>query len=304
MNDLALVDLFLDGLGDGNTARTYRGHMNAWVAWCEQTGTLPAHPTEAQCRAFKDHLMAAGKSVATVCERCGCVRTMLQRHIDAQRIPGPNPWAHVPMPKRSKVSTTPSLTRDEQRALHQWCQANATAETYALVRLMGVLGLRVSEAIAFDLARLKVDGDAWRYRYVQKGERERVIDLDDATIDAIQGTDAWRTHVATHDGRGVAAGPVWLFPARQASKLPHMHPDTATRDVRAACRGAGVPPISPHGFRHAAITRALEATGGDVRVAQELAGHDSLDSTLRYDRRTRLQARGVAAVANALDGDA
>lgn len=299
-SDLSLIDAFLAPLR-GNTARTYRGHMEAWTEWCEAHDVRPAHPTPEQCVAFLEHLTATGKSTATIAARCLCVRGMIARHVELGNLPGPNPWAHVKLPRRSKTSTTRSLTADEQRRLHQWCATNATPGQYALVRLMGVLGLRVSEAVAFNLAALYQEGDRWLYRYQQKGDRERTIELDDRTIDAIQATAEYRTYAAS----GTAEAEVWLFPSRRAGEndRPHIHPDTATRDVHAACVGAGVPPISSHGFRHAAITRTLEATG-DLRVAQELAGHDSITSTVRYDRRAGLQARGVAGVVSAVDGDA
>lgn len=39
--------------------------------------------------------------------------------------------------------------------------------------------------------------------------------------------------------------------------------------------------VSGHGGRHSAATEILEATG-DIRIAQQLLGHQSLSSTIRY----------------------
>jgi site-specific recombinase XerD len=40
--------------------------------------------------------------------------------------------------------------------------------------------------------------------------------------------------------------------------------------------------ITPHSFRHYFVTIVLHATGGNIRIAQELARHSSLTTTQRY----------------------
>jgi hypothetical protein len=50
---------------------------------------------------------------------------------------------------------------------------------------------------------------------------------------------------------------------------------------------AGIPAadkLSPHSLRHTAITEILDATGGDLRRAQDFAGHADPRTTRRYDR--------------------
>ena len=39
----------------------------------------------------------------------------------------------------------------------------------------------------------------------------------------------------------------------------------------------------PHGLRHAAITRVLDLSGGDVRAAQTFSRHRKIEILLRYD---------------------
>lgn len=285
---LQAIDAFLDIHGNpitpSNTRRAYDTVMRQWVEWCGQHGVHLVQPEAGECAAFRDHV-AEDRSAATIRLRCGTVRGMIELAIDTGRVPGPNPWKRVKLPVSPKQSTTRGLTRVEQRRLHEWCSTQGSTRTYALVRLMGVLGLRVSEALAFDMTRLTMDTDGWRYRFTGKGGKERVIGVDDRTVDAIQ------AHRKPGD-------PNHLFPGRvQGSTL---HRATAVSDIDAACRGAGVPRISPHGFRHSAITRVLEATG-DIAVAQQVAGHESVVTTMRYDRRTGLQERGVAAIVGALD---
>ena len=63
--------------------------------------------------------------------------------------------------------------------------------------------------------------------------------------------------------------------------------------ARQAIEAAGVR-ARPHGLRHAAITEALELTGGDVRRVQRFSRHRSLQTLLRYDDNRQDLAGGVA----------
>nr|WP_234910061.1 tyrosine-type recombinase/integrase [Synechococcus elongatus] len=41
--------------------------------------------------------------------------------------------------------------------------------------------------------------------------------------------------------------------------------------------------LSPHRIRHSAITAALDATGGNIRLVQKLSRHSRLETLQRYD---------------------
>jgi len=69
------------------------------------------------------------------------------------------------------------------------------------------------------------------------------------------------------------------------------------RLIRRLARRADIPAadrLSPHSLRHTAITELLDATGGDLRTAQDFAGHADPRTTRRYDRaRHNLDAHGA-----------
>lgn len=58
-----------------------------------------------------------------------------------------------------------------------------------------------------------------------------------------------------------------------------LHPDTLRHAVDAAARKAGLPPLTPKGFRHTAATCAL-ASGVHVKKVQEMLGHSNIQITL------------------------
>ena len=63
-------------------------------------------------------------------------------------------------------------------------------------------------------------------------------------------------------------------------------------------------PVRPHGLRHAAITGALEATGGDVRAVQRFSRHASVETLLVYDdARQDLGGKVAATVAKGMHGE-
>ncbi len=65
------------------------------------------------------------------------------------------------------------------------------------------------------------------------------------------------------------------------------------RIVRRLGEDAGVR-ARPHGLRHAAITEALDLTGGDVRAVQRFSRHRKLETLLRYDDNRTDMAGAIA----------
>jgi integrase/recombinase XerC len=152
----------------------------------------------------------------------------------------------------------------------------------AVVRLLYDLGLRRKEVVGLDLA--DVDLVAGALLVLGKGRlaKERVS-LPPATAGALR---AWLA------ARGAGPGP--LFVALDRAHRDHRLTGQAVYGVvRGLGERAGLR-ARPHGLRHAAITRALDLTGGDVRAVQRFSRHRDVRVLQRYDDCRRDLAGAVA----------
>lgn len=75
------------------------------------------------------------------------------------------------------------------------------------------------------------------------------------------------------------AGQVYLFPGRFGDK--YLHPDSAARILRTACRDVGIEGVSTHSFRRTALTSMSDA-GYPLRVIQKVSGHRDLGQLQEY----------------------
>ena len=96
-----------------------------------------------------------------------------------------------------------------------------------------------------------------------KGKRFRVIPLNDLALQALQ-----------------------EHPRHIASNVVFHNPDgSCWKDVRgsfcATLRKAGLPRIRIHDLRHSFVSNLVMA-GEDLRTVQELAGHRSITTTMKY----------------------
>lgn len=173
-------------------------------------------------------------------------------------------------------STTLGLTYLEFVAfLH--AAAGQGPNANALANLLGMLGLRVSEACNVDVSDLGEQRGHRVVRIVGKGGKPASIPLPVPVARALDLARADREH-----------GP--LLRTRAGHRMDR---HAATRLVRATCRVAGITTrISPHSLRHTYVTQLLDA-GASLSDVQIGARHADPRITMRYDRARLLLDRHV-----------
>lgn len=149
------------------------------------------------------------------------------------------------------------------------------ARDRALLRLLYDLALRRGEVVGLDLADVDLDGGT--VAIVGKGSREKERrTLPMPTSNALR---AWL------DERGPEPGPLFVNVDR-AGKGQGNDKRLTGAGLYALVQGLGNKAgivARPHGLRHAAITEALELTGGNVRAVAKFSRHADLRTLGYYD---------------------
>jgi integrase len=157
----------------------------------------------------------------------------------------------------------------EPEAVHRLLALEADARDHALLRLLYLGGLRVSEACALrwrDLAP-RDGGGAGQVTVFGKGGKTRVVLLP---------AGVWRELSALRGSAGQDD------PVFRSAKGGHLDPSQVHRVVKAAAARAGLPPgFSAHWLRHAHASHALDR-GAPVSLVQATLGHASVATTGRY----------------------
>lgn len=160
---------------------------------------------------------------------------------------------------------------------------------HAVIVMLGMLGLRVSEACSVHIEDLGGERGHRTIRILGKGHKRATVPMPPPVFRAIDAAIGDRKE-----------GPVLLT----SSGMP-MTRDYAGRIVRRLSKKAGITKrISPHSLRHSYITAMLDA-GVPLRDVQIAARHADPRTTTHYDRaRNNLDRHGNYVVAAFLTGGA
>jgi integrase/recombinase XerC len=184
---------------------------------------------------------------------------------------------------------------DGMQAILQQCDRGTIegSRNYALVLLLFQNALRRGEVVGCNIGHF--DPAAKSLSIQGKGKRERSsIDLSPSVIEAIQ---HWLSL------RGEAGMNAPLFCALDRNHRGARLTGTSIyRIVRQLAKDSGVSDrFSPHKIRHSAITALLDLTDGDLRSAQALSRHKSMDILKVYDdNRHKLQGKATGLLEQAL----
>lgn len=155
----------------------------------------------------------------------------------------------------------------------------------ALLYVLADTGLRVSEACG--LTRGHLDWAEARARVLGKGNREAIVRFSERSLRYLRAYLDARASLDGQQGRPLSALPVFARHDKGAGgRVLPLSPRSAEKIVEewtvAALGERARGTITPHTFRHYFVTVVLRGSGGNVRLAQELARHRSITTTQRY----------------------
>lgn len=275
---------WLLGYGD-TTRRAYSSDLRHWGAWLATFALDPLQATRPHVDAYARALEHDGMAPATIARRLSTLAGFYAYALDEGAI-ARSPVARVRRPKVGDESPRLGLDRPQLAALLAAAEASS-ARDHALLSLLALNGLRVSEALGADVDDLGAERGHRTLQITRKGGKRATTVLAPRTAGAID--------ALTH---GRTEGP--LFATASGRRMDRQ---AAGKVVTRLARAAGVSHrVSPHSLRHSFVTAALDA-GAALRDVQDAAGHADPRTTRRYDRaRHSLDRHPAYAVAAAVAG--
>ncbi|MVU81606.1 tyrosine-type recombinase/integrase [Nocardia sp. ET3-3] len=251
-----------------------RSDLRLYFSWCTERDLTPLTVTRTEVehyslwmretRHFKPATIARRLAVVAGFYRT-CVIDGLLEH---------SPAEYVRRPRVSNESPTLGLSHLQFEALLVASRDSDNPPDFALVAMLGLLGLRISEACRCDVTDLGEEHGHRVLHVLGKGSKVALIPLPPAVGRAIDRAVDGRIH-----------GPILLN--RRGRRMDR---HCATRRLRRLADVAVVrlPRMHPHMLRHTFVTTMLDA-GVDLRDVQIAARHADPRTTMRYDRaRTNL----------------
>lgn len=140
---------------------------------------------------------------------------------------------------------------------------------YCILTLFLNCGLRISELIGLNLTDIRNN----QLRILGKGNKERILYLNDACMDAINDYLEVRGSADILDKNA-------LFISQRRTRISKAAIEKMVKKYLTVA-GLDSTQYSPHKLRHTAATLMLQ-NGVDVRTLQEVLGHDHLNTTQIY----------------------
>ena len=176
------------------------------------------------------------------------------------------------------------LTQDEAVALLSNIQSDFYERDYCILTLFLNCGMRLAELVTIDMGDFRDD----TIRIVGKGNKERLVYLNDACLDALQRYKKVRgslPNLADRDALFVSKRTGKRLSARRIEQI------VARCLQSAGLSGRG---FSPHKLRHTAATLMYQG-GVDMLALKEILGHENVSTTQIYTHINREQLKKAVA---------
>jgi site-specific recombinase XerD len=293
----AALERFIGGLtargASSHTRRSYATAVGTYLRWLDARGLDWSRPGRGDLRTYLETL-SEGHARSSVGQRLAAIRSFYRWAARNDLCAG-DPWGSIATPRQPRRLPQVLETR-EVEALLAAIEAEAAEAAAgrtrapaltaalalrdrALIETAYAAGLRISELAAATIG--SVDLGRGEVRVVGKGRKERVGLLGRPARAALADyLERGRPELLARAGRTAALeAPPQVFLNQRGAPLGVRGLRFRLDRLRAR---AGLPVgVSPHTLRHSFATHLLDG-GADLRVVQELLGHESLATTQVY----------------------
>lgn len=269
-----------------NTVEAYRRDLEQYLAWLQQEGLSLERVSYTDARLYLYELGTKDYAKSTVARKLSAIRSWY-RYMAGQGQLVDNPWQDLTGPKQDKHLPVAIPEKDLSLFLNRLDlqQTPLGLRDAAIFECLYASGLRVSELIALDLSDVLRAADYPVLKIMGKGRKERMVPLGRKAFAAVMAyLDKGRPQLLTDT-------------EEEALFLNHLGRRLTRRGVGYLTdeyikKGALTFHVSPHAFRHSFATHLLDH-GADLRLIQELLGHESLSTTQIYTKISATRLRDV-----------
>lgn len=251
-----------------NTVASYCHDVSGLL---EYAGKAPAEIGTEDIEAYLGKVTADGLSKRSSARLVSSLRSFFDWCVQEGEIKD-NPCDRVDAPKLGKY--LPSvLSLQEVEAILESVEINKGSgkRDRAILEVLYGCGLRVSEAANLRISHVHFDEGF--VDVVGKGDKQRLVPLGEPAADAI------RAYLEDRPVPASRAVEDILFLNKFGKPLSRI---SIFKLVKQQAMAAGIQKeISPHTFRHSFATHLIE-NGADLRVVQEMLGHESILTTELY----------------------
>ena len=243
--------------------------LRVFLGWCTERGLEPLAAQRPHIELYVRWMQEVRRFKPSTVSRRISIVAGFYRTCVIDQILASSPAEHVRRPNVPPESPTLGLTHLQFEAMLTAARESANPNDFALVAMLGLLGLRIFEATGADITDL---GEEHGHRVLKvhgKGDRIVLVPLPPAVGRALDRAVAGRTE-----------GP--LLRNRRGVRMDR-HAATLRLRHLADTGGVRIARMHPHMLRHTFVTTMLDA-GVDLRDVQIAARHADPRTTMRYDR--------------------
>ncbi|MBM3946795.1 MAG: site-specific tyrosine recombinase XerD [SAR202 cluster bacterium] len=277
------IDRFLQVLAiekgfSPNTQAAYRNDLHQLVEYLQSSGGASAwgEVTPDTLSGFILAQKGRGYSNATMARKIASLKSFFG-FLGQEGLITRDPAEDIASPKLGRRIPKPLTEGEMARLLEVASQAHnlEALRDRAILELLYATGMRVSELVALDLAQLNLAEGNGYVRCIGKGDKERVVQLHDAAVQAIRAyLIRGRPNSIKDDGDERA-----VFVNRRGERLTRQGCWLILKEH--AHRAGITTHVTPHVLRHSFATHMLRG-GATLRQVQEWLGHASITTTQVY----------------------
>ncbi len=196
---------------------------------------------------------------------------------------GYNPTTYILYPKRDRKLPNFIEYNELEELIRSSLEGKNQERNNLIIELLYATGMRVSELVNIKIN--DIDFNDQSIRVMGKGSKERIVYFGEYALNAMNSyIKGERKEVLKN------INSEWLFPNKKgehlSTRMIELIVDKLMRNVSIKSK------VSPHTLRHTFATHLLNS-GCDIRVVQELLGHENLTTTEVYTHITNEELRST-----------